>query len=138
MIDPGEHPIVIFDGECGFCDATVDFILEHDPIGVFRFASRQSPEGKHLLTSHGLPEGGVGSIVLIERGVAYAQSTASLRIARQLSGPWRLLRGFLLVPPMFRDAVYGVVSRNRKRLLGARAVCRVPTEERKARFLSAT
>ncbi len=34
-----EHPVVIFDGECGFCGATVDFILEHDPTGVFRFVA---------------------------------------------------------------------------------------------------
>ncbi len=62
------HPVIIFDGECGFCDATVEFILEHDPDGVFRFASRQSPEGKGLLVSHGLPEAGVESVVLVEDG----------------------------------------------------------------------
>jgi predicted DCC family thiol-disulfide oxidoreductase YuxK len=50
------HPVIVFDGECGFCDATVEFILDHDPDGVFRFASRQSPEGKDLLVSCGLPQ----------------------------------------------------------------------------------
>lgn len=130
------HPVVIFDGECGFCDATVDFILEHDPAGVFRFASRQSPAGKRLLSSHGLPEDGVGSVVLIEDGVVHTHSTASLRIARRLRGGWRVLHAFSVVPSPIRDAVYGFISRNRMRILGKREVCGVPTPERRARFLS--
>jgi predicted DCC family thiol-disulfide oxidoreductase YuxK len=137
MIVPATtHPVIIFDGECGFCDATVDFILEHDPDGVFRFASRQSPEGKKLLVSHGLPQGGVESVVLVEDGRAHVRSTASLRIARRLRGPWRALYAFSVIPAPLRDAVYGVVSRNRKRSLGERQVCPVPTAERRARFLS--
>jgi predicted DCC family thiol-disulfide oxidoreductase YuxK len=130
------HPVIIFDGECGFCDATVEFILEHDPDGVFRFASRQSPEGKDLLVSHGLPEGGVESVVLVEDGRVHVRSTASLRIARRLRGPWRALYALSVVPAPLRDAVYRVVSRNRKRILGERQVCTVPTAERRARFLS--
>ena len=133
-----EHPVVIFDGECGFCDATVDFILEHDPAGVFRFASRQSAAGKRLLLSHGLPEGGVGSIVLVEDGIVHTHSPASLRIARRLRGGWRVLHAFSVVPSPIRDAVYGFVSRNRTRVLGKREVCSVPTPERRARFLPET
>ncbi len=130
------HPVVIFDGECGFCDATVDFILRHDPEGVFRFASRQSAAGKRLLLSHGLPEQGVESVVLLEDGRVYTRSTASLRIARRLRGPLRALYAFSVVPSPIRDAVYGVISRNRTRIMGTRRVCEVPTAERRARFLA--
>ena len=143
MTEPSEleHPVVIFDGACGFCDRMVDFILDHDPRAVFRFASRQSPEGKALLVAHGLPEDGVGSVVLLEGGIAHLESTASLRIARRLEGGFRALYAFSVVPSPLRDAVYRVVSRNRQRLLAgssAQQAFRIPTAERRARFLSAS
>lgn len=132
----GEHPIVIFDGECGFCDRMVDFILERDPEAIFRFASRQSPEGRRLLLEHGLPEEGARSVVLLEGRRAYLRSTAGLRIARRLRGGWSAFYAFVVVPEPLRDTVYDVVSRNRLRLSRGRRVCSVPTPERQARFLS--
>src|ERR1700722_9034784 len=44
-----DHPIVLFDGECNFCDASVNFIIDRDPSAVFRFASRQSSAGKRIM-----------------------------------------------------------------------------------------
>lgn len=128
--------VVIFDGECAFCDAAVNFIIDRDPLGVFRFASCQSPAGKRLLQAHGLPVEGLGSIVLIEADAVYVRSTASLRIARRLSGPWSIAYAFVVVPAPLRDAVYGVVSRNRKRLMGESQSCAVPSPERRARYIS--
>lgn len=130
------HPVILFDGACGFCDRMVDFICEHDPNAVFRFASRQSPEGQALLAAHDLPSAGVGSLILIEDGTAYTKSTASLRIARRLEGGIRRLAAFAVVPSPIRDVVYTLVSRNRQRLLRTPPTCKVPTAERRARFLS--
>jgi predicted DCC family thiol-disulfide oxidoreductase YuxK len=39
------------------------------------------------------------------------------------------------VPRVLRDAVYGVVSKNRKRFAGTVDVCAMPTPERRARLL---
>ena len=128
--------VVIFDGECAFCDAAVNFIIDRDPHGAIRFAARQSPAGQRLLQAHGLPAEGVGSLVLVEAGDVYVRSTASLRIARRLSGPWPLAYAFVLVPAPLRDGVYGVVSRNRKRWMGESQNCAVPSPERRARYLS--
>ena len=130
------NAVVIFDGECAFCDAAVNFIIDRDPRGVFRFASRQSPAGKRLLEAHGLPAEGVGSLVLIEAGDVHVRSTASLRIARRLSGPWPIAYAFVVVPAPLRDGVYGVVSRNRKRWMGESQTCAVPSPQRRARYVS--
>ena len=37
-----EHPIVVFDGVCNFCNASVSFILNHDRAQVFRFQSMRA------------------------------------------------------------------------------------------------
>ena len=133
---PDPSAVVIFDGECAFCDAAVNFIIDRDVGAYFRFASRQSPAGKRLLQAHGLPAEGLGSLVLIEAGDVHVRSTASLRIARRLSGPWPIAYAFVVVPAPLRDGVYGVVSRNRKRWMGESQSCAVPSPERRARYLS--
>ena len=40
--EAAEPVVVFFDGVCNLCNGTVDFIIEHDEAGYFRFASLQS------------------------------------------------------------------------------------------------
>ena len=40
--------IVLFDGECNFCDASVQFIIKRDPKGYFQFAAHKVTLGKRL------------------------------------------------------------------------------------------
>jgi predicted DCC family thiol-disulfide oxidoreductase YuxK len=38
------QPLVIYDGECAFCNASVNFVIDRDPSGKFKFLSWQSPK----------------------------------------------------------------------------------------------
>ena len=136
--DPGAHPVVLFDGVCNLCNGAVQFILDRDPAGTFRFASLQSERAAALLRAHGLepPAGDPESMVLIDGGRVYERSSAALRIARRLRGGWSLLYALVIVPRALRDAVYRVVARNRYRWFGKSDQCRVPTPELRARFLA--
>ncbi|MBY6269594.1 MAG: thiol-disulfide oxidoreductase, partial [Parageobacillus thermoglucosidasius] len=49
------HPIILFDGVCSLCSASVQFIIARDPHAVFRFASLQSETGKALREKFGIP-----------------------------------------------------------------------------------
>ena len=129
------HPIVLFDGVCNLCNGSVQFILKRDPRGTFRFASLQSEAGRSLMAGHGLDPGALSSVVLIEDGRAFEESSAALRIARHLPGPWKLLRVFAVVPRPLRDAVYRWIARNRYRWFGKTETCWLPTPELRARFL---
>jgi hypothetical protein len=42
MTEPTEHPIIFYDGVCGLCDRSIQFIMLHDKKKVFRFAALQS------------------------------------------------------------------------------------------------
>ncbi len=129
--------IVLFDGVCNLCNRTVQIIIDHDPSAYFRFTSLQSDAGKKLLVEHGLkvPEGDPDSIILIERGRAHSHSGAALRIARRMSGAYRLLWSFIVVPWFIRDVVYRFIAKNRYRWFGKEESCWVPTPELKKRFL---
>jgi predicted DCC family thiol-disulfide oxidoreductase YuxK len=126
---------VLFDGVCNLCNSSVNFVIDHDPAGYFKFASLQSEEAGVLLAQHGLDAGYLDSIILLEEGRLYRNATAALRIARRLSGAWPLLYAFIVVPRPVRDRVYGWVARNRYRWFGKRDQCRLPTAELRERFL---
>jgi predicted DCC family thiol-disulfide oxidoreductase YuxK len=45
----GSGPIILFDGVCNLCTASVQFVLARDSHKRFRFASLQSPAARKLL-----------------------------------------------------------------------------------------
>lgn len=119
------------------CNRSVRFILERDPGGYFQFAALQSEAGRRLLAEQGAEALGerLESVLLIENGRLYSHSTAALRIVRRLKGAWRLLYGFVLIPPFLRNAVYRWVARNRYRWFGKQEACALPRPEWRGRFL---
>jgi predicted DCC family thiol-disulfide oxidoreductase YuxK len=129
------HAVVLFDGTCAFCEGTVKFIARRDPAGRFRFGASQSPQAVALLAHHGFTRDMARSIVLIEDGQVYLRSTASLRIARHLTMPWRLASALLWVPRPIRDAVYRVVAAIRHRVAGRSNACEVPPPELRSRMI---
>jgi predicted DCC family thiol-disulfide oxidoreductase YuxK len=133
------HPVVLFDGVCNLCNASVNAVIDRDPDGRFHFASLQSPAARSLLAGLGAqpPPRDPDSVLLVQDGHVYRESTAALRIARQLRGPSRLLGAFLVVPRPLRDVIYRFVARHRYGWFGKAEACRVPTPDLAARFLDA-
>ena len=109
--------IILFDGDCNFCDSSVQFIIKRDPAAHFLFTSLQSEKGMELTKQYAIPDN-VDSLVLIEKGKAYTKSSAALRIAKKLDGMWHLLYLFILVPRKIRDSVYDYVAANRYKWFG--------------------
>ena len=88
-----------------------------------------------MLQQFGLSTTQFDSFVYVKDGQFYTESTAALRVARDLGGAWSLLWGLMIVPRFLRDAVYRLVARNRYRVFGKQDVCIIPTPELRARFL---
>lgn len=134
---PIEHSIVLFDGICNLCSASVQFIIKHDKHSRFRFASLQSAYAMEMLNGFfsGNREIGLYSIFLIEGNRIYSRSDAVLRIARRLNGAWPLLSALRIIPRFIRDPIYNLISRNRYRMFGKKDQCMIPTGELKARFI---
>jgi|SRR5262245_17203506 len=131
-----EQPIILFDGVCNLCNSAVDLILRHDREEVFLFGSLQSESAARLLQEGRLRlTEELSTIVLLEGGRAYKESTAALRIARHLPWPWKLAYALVVVPPPLRDWAYRWLARNRYRVWGMRETCRVPTDAEKRRFI---
>ncbi len=127
--------IVLFDGECSLCNASVNFIIARDDQKRFRFASLQSAIGRRLLEQHGLPSSELGTVVLVEGQQAFTQSTAALRIARRLRWPWPFLFTLIVIPRFVRDFLYALIARNRYRWFGRSPSCQLPSPELREHFL---
>lgn len=129
-----DHPVILFDGVCNLCNSSVQFIIKHDPHHIFRFASLQSKFGEQVLQQFNLPANTFNSFILLENDKIYTRSSAAMRVVKKLKGFWKLLYGFVIVPPFIRNAVYNMIAKNRYKWFGKKEACWVPTPELKALF----
>ena len=128
--------IIFFDGLCNLCNGAVQFTISRDPHHLFQFASLQSDFAENKLRHFQINPVQGDSFVLLEGDKVYQRSTAALRVARNLSGWWRFLYVFIIVPPFIRDGVYNFIGKNRYKWFGKQESCWVPTAELKHKFLA--
>ncbi|WP_028668831.1 thiol-disulfide oxidoreductase DCC family protein [Runella zeae] len=129
-----QKDVILFDGVCNFCNASINFVIDHDKSRRFCFASLQSDYGQAILREYQRSVQDFDTVLLVREGKLYEKSTAVLEIARHLAG-WRWLYLFRFLPTSIRDFVYGLIARNRYSLFGKADACRIPTKEERALFL---
>lgn len=133
---PTPQPLLLYDGDCGFCGWTVRFVLRHDRSGVFHFAALASEAGQAQRTMYAV-DPAIDSIVVLDEGRALVRSDAILAVLRRLGGAWHLLRIGGLLPRRVRDALYDAIARRRSRISRRFGLaCVVPTAAERTRFLS--
>jgi predicted DCC family thiol-disulfide oxidoreductase YuxK len=131
--------VLVYDGECGFCERSVRRVLQRDPNGLLRFAARDGAYGTALLVRHPhLVD--VDSLLWVDpvpdgREEVHSQFDAVLRTSRYLGGAWRVLELTRIIPGSLRDMGYRFVARHRHRLGHRGEKCLIPSAEEQARFL---
>jgi predicted DCC family thiol-disulfide oxidoreductase YuxK len=148
--------LVVFDGECGFCNGAIRWFLKRDRNDRFRFAPSSDPVVAEILASHGYYTGDPRQIGPIKRADAekatdtilvlrevgtpvedlLVRSNAILACLRALPQPWRMLATILrLFPRPIRESAYRFIAANRYRVAGRYDVCPMPTAAERAHFL---
>jgi predicted DCC family thiol-disulfide oxidoreductase YuxK len=128
--------VIIFDGVCNFCNAAVNFIIKRDKKQKFIFTTRQSSFGKKIISKHLKSKWDNDTIVLIKNDNCFTHSEAVFEIIDDLSGHWRLLFIFKILPIKFRNYLYKQLAKHRYSIFGKREVCMIPNHELKSRFIS--
>ena len=130
--------ILFFDGDCGFCNRTIRFLIRQDKNKQLYFAPLQGITAKAIVP---LEHRQLLSTVVYHRAVTdkkyslYTRSEAVLLALVDIGGLWRILaRGMRLFPLRFRDWCYDRIANNRKHISGG-ATCKLPTKEEHARIL---
>jgi len=135
------NPIVLYDGVCGLCNRSVQFLLKHDKEARFRFASLQSDFAKKVLGRHGLDPKDLDTVHVVENydqpdERVLQRSDAILRAGRELGGVWGASASIAkVVPRALRDLVYRLVATNRYRVFGKYDTCMLPDPNQRSRFL---
>ena len=135
------NPIILYDGVCGLCNRSVQFLLKHDKDGRLQFASLQSDFARKILARHGINPDQLDTLHVV---VNYEQpdetilnrSNAVLRAGSELGGIWKTLAAIArIVPAPLRDLSYRLVARHRYRLFGKFETCMLPDPGQRSRFL---
>ena len=146
-IRPAGHPIILYDGVCGLCNRSVQFVLNRDPQGIFRFASLQSVVAGRILARHGANPTDLDTMYVAlncdsadvegsSKEMLLSRSDAALFALKEVGGAWRVIGGAIrLLPRAVRDWGYRLIASNRYRIFGQYDVCPIPTEATRGRFL---
>lgn len=117
--------LVIFDGDCAFCNRSVQFIIKRNKKKDIFFASNSSELAKDFqnfdLNS---------SILYVENGKAFQKSTAALKIAKSFSGLSKLFLLFWIIPRPIRDFGYDLIAKYRKRIIKDKCGLFSPEEQK--------
>lgn len=134
------RPLLLYDGECGFCNRSVQFVLRHDRRGILQFAALQGQTARGLLARH--PElQDLDSLVFLEPfrdphgEQVYVRSDGALKIAAYLGGFWNLCLIANVIPRSVRDSLYDFLAKHRHHLFGKASRCALPSPEVRERFL---
>ena len=135
-----EHPVLLYDGVCGFCNRLVQFVLRHDEEKIFRFASLQSSFGSRVLTQHSVDASPMSTAYVLvsgDEGQALLQrSAAILFLMGRFGGIWSVLAQMVrLLPLGIRDWAYNAIARHRYRIFGRYESCPLPSAADRERFL---
>lgn len=109
--------IVIYDGDCAFCNKSVLFILKKNKNNSLFVCSSQSEKGVELLKKYKIKEDPTETLLFIDNEKVFSYSGAVLRISKYLKGLYPMLYAFNIIPPFIRNWMYRFVSKRRKKLI---------------------
>mgnify|MGYP001175462049 FL=1 len=128
--EAGRQPVLLYDGECGLCNAVLRLILREDVGAILRFAPLQGETGQAFLRSQKMDTEDFDSLVFIpdinradrenwREGRDYFLRTDGVAaVLDALGGIWRVFSWLRVLPRRGRDLFYKFVARTRYRLFG--------------------
>lgn len=133
---PKDKKIILFDGICNLCDASVQYVIKQDKKDSFRFVSLQSDLGQKIIKHIGIDTTKTDSVILYEPRIAYYyKAEAAIRIVKEIGGIYSFLTIFSILPNAILNYIYDYIAKNRYKWYGKKETCLIPTEEQKTKFL---
>lgn len=115
-------PLLLFDGECGLCQALMRFVLRRDRNGRIKVAALQGVTGQALLRRAGLPTEDFDSLVFfpeVAGNEVLLRTDGVAAVLRELPGGWKTVGRILgALPPGFRDGGYRIIAKSRRKMFG--------------------
>ena len=129
-----KNALILFDGECMFCNKTIQFILKNDKNERFLFANLQSEIGQYVKEWHFGDKPVPDSIILINKEGVHLKTTAVLKISKHCGNVSFLSRSTSWVPAFMRDFFYDTFAQKRYAIFGKSDTCMLPAPNVRKRF----
>jgi len=124
---------VLYDGDCGFCNRSVAFILKHERNSDIHFAAIQSTFTQDFFEENGWEAPNLSTFYFIHGRKKFERSAAAFEVLKNLKAPYRWLRVFRFLPRSFADWMYDQVAKRRQRI--SKGFCVMPSPEQQERFV---
>jgi alpha-1,6-mannosyltransferase len=128
--EPGQGgPILVYDGDCGFCTQSVRVIERWIPTKA-RIVPWQFADLAAMGTT---PQQAQGEVLWVaEDGRVHGGAQAVAQLLVDAGGVWAALGTAIRIPPIrwIAHLVYRVIAANRYRLPGGTPACALPAEQR--------
>ncbi|MFA7274499.1 MAG: DCC1-like thiol-disulfide oxidoreductase family protein [Crocinitomicaceae bacterium] len=125
--------LVFYDGDCGFCNQSVQFILKFQKDKSLQFLTLQSSFAEKLFQEKGWELPDLSTVYFYENEKLYAKSDAGISIAKHLRFPFSWFQFLWIVPQFIRDKGYDFIAQRRHKL--SKGFCAVPTSDQKKQFI---
>lgn len=126
--------IIIFDGECGFCNRTVLFIAKKDVENKFLLVSNLSKRGQEILNSLGLDKVTNKTLILIKDNKHFVKGEAIKKIAKEIRISMIFLFVLKITPNQLLNFGYSIFSRFRKKI-ARNNHCQIPSNDILSKFI---
>ena len=113
-----QKAIIFYDGECGFCNRWVRYVIKHDTKNYFTFCSLHSDTALEYSMKYNFSIENKNSIALLENEKVSRKSLAAQRIAKHLNTKINWSTILKIFPLPIADAGYDVISKIRHSLPG--------------------
>lgn len=127
-----QKQILFFDGVCGLCNHTVDFLLSASAGHPLKFSPLQGNTAASLL-GEGFTKN-LNTLVYYRDGQILTRARAVALVLWDVGGFASLGSVLRLIPTGISDVLYDLVAANRYKMFGKKDACRMPTPEERARF----
>ncbi|WP_299302593.1 thiol-disulfide oxidoreductase DCC family protein [uncultured Litoreibacter sp.] len=128
-------PVTVMDAKCGLCARGARWIARNDHASEFRIIPLQSVLGSALMRHFGMAPDDPLSWLYLEDGLGYSSLDATMKVGARLGGVWRGLGILRIIPAPLRDWAYGIVARNRYKVMGRADLCAMPDPDVQARLM---
>lgn len=124
--------LVLYDGDCGFCNRSVAFILKHERSHEIEFAPIQSTFTTQLFDRSNWAKPDLSTFYFIVGTEKFERSAAAFEVLKEMKNPYRLLRIFRFIPRGITNWFYDQIAKRRQRI--SKGFCVMPTPEQRSRF----
>ena len=124
--------LVLYDGDCGFCNRSVAFILKHERTHDIEFAPIQSAFTQQLFEKNNWTKPDLSTFYLIDGDKKLERASAAFEVLKDLKNPYRILRVFRFIPLGITNWCYDQIAKRRQRI--SAGFCVLPTPEQRRRF----